>query len=110
MRLVVVCGGRDLFDKGSVNQKLSHEDIEALKAKHTPEEVAEILAENSRTFAGKTKFSQQKYLKKKRKRFCQDLRFLRPSVQTVADTYMLKDPMKILYESCTFETPPHTFL
>uniref|UniRef100_A0A452H842 tRNA (adenine(58)-N(1))-methyltransferase non-catalytic subunit TRM6 n=1 Tax=Gopherus agassizii TaxID=38772 RepID=A0A452H842_9SAUR len=58
---------RNIVDDGK-SQKLTHDDIKALKDKGIKgQEIVQQLIENSTTFRGKTEFAQDKYIKKKKK-------------------------------------------
>ena len=77
-------------------QKLGEGDIRRLKQKGlSGEEVIRTLAKNSSTFAGKTAFSQDKYLRKKAKKHMPFVSMLRPTPLTVCDLYMGKSPEKL---------------
>ncbi|XP_065590625.1 tRNA (adenine(58)-N(1))-methyltransferase non-catalytic subunit TRM6 isoform X2 [Cyrtonyx montezumae] len=58
---------RNIVDDGK-SQKLTHDDIKALKDKGIKgQEIVQQLIENSTTFRDKTEFAQDKYIKKKKK-------------------------------------------
>ena len=59
-------------------------------------ELIKAIAASSTTFAGKTAFAQEKYLKKKAKKHMPFVALLRPSPLTLCDFYMLKSPDKLL--------------
>ena len=68
------CGedNRDLTDKD--NQKLSRDEINKMREEGVDGvEIVEKLIENSETFQNKTKFSQEKFLKKKAKKYHVDI-------------------------------------
>jgi len=57
---------RDIIDNNQA-QKMTHEEIEELKKKGmTGNELISKIIENSETFNKRTKFSQEKYLRKKK--------------------------------------------
>ncbi|KAI6071572.1 TRNA (adenine(58)-N(1))-methyltransferase non-catalytic subunit TRM6 isoform X1 [Aix galericulata] len=60
---------RNIVDDGK-SQKLTHDDIKALKDKGIKgQEIVQQLIENSTTFRDKTEFAQDKYIKKKKKKY-----------------------------------------
>lgn len=76
-------------------QALSSSDVKAMKAERSGEQVVEALASNSATFASKTKFAQEKYLRKKAQRHLQQVAFLRPSLMELCETYFQQFRAKI---------------
>ena len=79
-----------LVDDGQA-QRLGEADIRRLKAKGTDgAAVIAAIAANSSTFAGKTAFSQDKYLRKKAKKHMPYLTVSRPTPLTICDMYMNK--------------------
>ena len=84
-----------LFDRNE-SQKLTQAQIEALKAsgEATPQELIDMLIENSTTFASKTEFSQEKYIKKKKQKHCSEVTILPVSLARVLETFWEKDPRK----------------
>ena len=76
---------RDVLD-AAVNQKLSMDEIESMKAKaETGSEIVEALIENSETYDRKTEFAQEKYLSRKVKKYCTTFSALKPTVATVCE-------------------------
>jgi tRNA (adenine-N(1)-)-methyltransferase non-catalytic subunit len=58
------------------------EDIESMQEQRIEgSKIIEKLVESSSSFSQKTKFSQEKFLKKKTKKYCQYLRVRRPSIR-----------------------------
>jgi len=91
------CGedNRHLKDDGS-SQSLSTEDIRELRRKGASgEEVVQTLLSNSATFASKTAFSQEKYIKRKGKKYTQPITIHRPTVDMLADMLYRNAPAKI---------------
>lgn len=76
-------------------QALSPGEVSALKGRCTGEEVVEALASNSATFASKTKFAQEKYLKKKQQKHVQQVLLLRPTLLDLCETYMKTSRNKV---------------
>jgi tRNA (adenine-N(1)-)-methyltransferase non-catalytic subunit len=86
----------DLFDDGQA-QKLTDADIQRLKRDGTQgAELVKAIAANSATFAGKTAFAQNKYLRKKARKHLHYVTVLQPTPLTVCDMYMHKGPEKLM--------------
>ncbi|CAL4066429.1 unnamed protein product [Meganyctiphanes norvegica] len=86
---------RNLNDDGT-SQKLSREEISSLISSATSgKEVVQTLTENSKTFKDKTKFSQEKYLKKKQRKYDELVTIHAPSVRLLCDMYYIQDPMQV---------------
>lgn len=76
-------------------QALTPQDIRAMKGRCSGEEVVEALATNSATFASKTKFAQEKYLRKKQQKHVQQVTLLRPTLMDLCETYMKQSRGKV---------------
>jgi len=76
-------------------QKMTPEEVKALKGKMGGQEVVDALASSSTTFASKTKFAQEKYLKKKAQKHVQQVVLLRPTVMELCETYMKQSRNKV---------------
>ena len=85
---------RFVLDDGK-SQKLSHEDIETLKSEFSGNEIIKNLVKNCSTFEEKTAFAQQKYLKKKQKKYSNLVTILRPNVRLLTEMYFSRGPQKI---------------
>ena len=86
---------RDLTDKD--NQKLSRDEINKMREDGVAGvEIVEKLIENSETFQNKTKFSQEKFLKKKAKKYHQYILIRKPSIRLLMEINYKADPMKLL--------------
>ena len=86
---------RDLQD--GENQKLSRSEIDKMREDGVDGvEIVEKLIENSETFQNKTKFSQEKFLKKKAKKYHQYIMVRKPSIRLLMEINYNADPMKIL--------------
>lgn len=89
--------GRDnraLIDNNTA-QALSMEDIERMKREGASgEAILKALTQNSATYASKTSFSQEKYLRKKQKKYAPRLTAWRPSGRSVCEAYFSKTPFK----------------
>ena len=84
-----------LFDDGSA-QALDEQAIKRMKQQGAQgEAIVKALAQNSATFAAKTAFSQEKWMKKKAKRHLLYLTAARPTALSVCDMYTLKGPDKL---------------
>uniref|UniRef100_A0A182W909 tRNA (adenine(58)-N(1))-methyltransferase non-catalytic subunit TRM6 n=1 Tax=Anopheles minimus TaxID=112268 RepID=A0A182W909_9DIPT len=79
------------------SQTLSTEEILKLREEcESSSEVIGKLVENSKSFATKTEYSQEKYLKRKEKKYFEYITIRRPSVRLLADIYWRLDPEKVL--------------
>ncbi|XP_004697902.1 tRNA (adenine(58)-N(1))-methyltransferase non-catalytic subunit TRM6 [Echinops telfairi] len=86
---------RNIVDDGK-SQKLTQDDIKALKDKGIKgEEIVQQLIENSTTFRDKTEFSQDKYIKKKKKKYEAVVTVLKPSTRILSVMYYAREPGKI---------------
>ncbi|XP_053316391.1 tRNA (adenine(58)-N(1))-methyltransferase non-catalytic subunit TRM6 [Spea bombifrons] len=86
---------RNIIDDGK-SQKLTRDDIEALKEKGIKgQEIVQQLIENSTTFRDKTEFAQAKYIKKKKKKYEAVITILRPSTRILSMMYYAREPGKI---------------
>lgn len=81
------CGtDNKLITDDSSSQLLSTDEIIALKESgETGQNIVERLLENSKTFQLKTEYAQEKYLKKKAKKYCDYLTVLKPTLRLVTD-------------------------
>lgn len=85
------------------SQKLTRNDIEKIKKETSGKEVIKILVENSSTFDGKNKFSQQKYLIKKQQKYLNLFTVLKPNVKFLMEMYFSQGPAKNKYANvCLF--------
>jgi len=77
-------------------QTLDKDQIEELKASGVKGEalIAAVVA-GSKTFEQRTEFSQQKYLKKKRKKYIQIVHIKRATALSLSECHFSKDPQKI---------------
>ncbi|XP_062981377.1 tRNA (adenine(58)-N(1))-methyltransferase non-catalytic subunit TRM6 [Elgaria multicarinata webbii] len=88
---------RNIVDDGK-SQKLTHDDIKALKDKGTKgQEIVQQLIENSTTFRDKTEFAQDKYIKKKKKKYEAVITIVKPSARILSTMYYAREPGKINY-------------
>ncbi|RXM29386.1 tRNA (adenine(58)-N(1))-methyltransferase non-catalytic subunit TRM6 [Acipenser ruthenus] len=84
---------RNIVDDGR-SQKLTRDDIETLKEQGL-KEIVQQLIENSSTFRDKTEFAQEKYIKKKKKKYDNTITVLKPSTRIMALMYHGREPGKI---------------
>ncbi|KAM3852823.1 tRNA (adenine(58)-N(1))-methyltransferase non-catalytic subunit TRM6 isoform 1-T1 [Vipera latastei] len=88
---------RNIIDDGK-SQKLTHDDIKALKDKGIKgQEIVQQLIENSTTFRDKTEFAQDKYIKKKKKKYEAVITIIKPSARILSTMYYAREPGKINY-------------
>ncbi|XP_012583518.1 PREDICTED: tRNA (adenine(58)-N(1))-methyltransferase non-catalytic subunit TRM6 isoform X2 [Condylura cristata] len=86
---------RNIIDDGK-SQKLTQDDIKALKDKGIKgEEIVQQLIENSTTFRDKTEFAQDKYIKKKKKKYEAIVTVVKPSTRILSVMYYAREPGKI---------------
>ena len=81
---------------GAQSQTLSPEEI--VKLRETCKSANEIVAnlvENSTTFASKTEYSQDKYLKKKEKKYFEYVQIRKPTIRMLAEIMYRLDPEKV---------------
>lgn len=85
---------RNITDDGE-SQKMTKDDIVKLRDEDLSSSViVEKLINNSTTFASKTEFSQEKYLKKKEKKYFEYVQIRRPTIRLLAQLYYRQDPSK----------------
>uniref|UniRef100_A0A1X7UZN4 tRNA (adenine(58)-N(1))-methyltransferase non-catalytic subunit TRM6 n=1 Tax=Amphimedon queenslandica TaxID=400682 RepID=A0A1X7UZN4_AMPQE len=94
---------RLIVDDG-LSQKLSHEEIHQMKKDGmSGQEILESVVQGSSSFKDRTKFSQEKYVKKKYKRHSHVLSIIKPTTRLIAQYYYAKGPSKIwivVMETC----------
>ncbi|XP_069014675.1 tRNA (adenine(58)-N(1))-methyltransferase non-catalytic subunit TRM6 [Embiotoca jacksoni] len=88
---------RNIVDDGK-SQKLTRDDIETLKEQGLKgQEIIEQLIVNSTTFKDKTEYAQDKYIKKKKKKYENTVTILKPSCRILAMMYHGREPGKICH-------------
>ncbi|XP_032829972.2 tRNA (adenine(58)-N(1))-methyltransferase non-catalytic subunit TRM6 [Petromyzon marinus] len=88
---------RNIQSDGSA-QKLTRDDISALKEQGLRgTEIVSQLVENSSTFKEKTEFSQEKYIKRKKKKYESHITVLKPNARLLATMYHSREPAKICH-------------
>jgi len=87
---------------GSQNsQSLKQDEIELLKQSGASgDEIVKKIVESSSSFSSKTKFSQNKYLKKKQKKHCELIQLLKPSSRLLCKLYENREPGKVCNMRC----------
>lgn len=89
------CDNRSITDDGT-SQRLSKEEIQQLQeAGKTGKEIIGSLIENSTSFAAKTEYSQEKYIKKKKRKYFRFLTVHRTSILSLHEVYFKKKHDKI---------------
>lgn len=86
---------RTIIDDG-LSQKLTTEEIHKLRDDAlSSSDIVEKLITNSKTFTEKTEYSQQKYMKKKEKKYFEYIQIRKPNLRLIAEIYYRLDPGKI---------------
>lgn len=87
----------ELFDNGTENQTITQEEITRMKQEgKSGDEIIRAVAAASKTFDGKTEFSQAKWLKKKHAKYNTDVSTIRPTPSTILNTLFDRDDRKVL--------------
>lgn len=85
-----------LINDNGTSQQLSKENILDLrKAGKSGKEIVQTLIENSTSFTTKTEYSQEKYIRKKGKKYFQYLTISRPTIELLQEIYYRQDFFKI---------------
>ncbi|XP_054900252.1 tRNA (adenine(58)-N(1))-methyltransferase non-catalytic subunit TRM6 isoform X1 [Poeciliopsis prolifica] len=88
---------RNIIDDGK-SQKLTRDDIETMKEQGLKnEEIIQQLIDNSSTFNNKTEYAQDKYIKKKKKKYENTVTVLKPTCRVIAMMYHGREPGKICH-------------
>lgn len=78
------------------SQTLTPDEIEKLREScSSSNEIVNQLVENSKTFASKTEYSQDKYLRKKEKKYFEYVQIRKPSIRMIAEIMYRQDAEKI---------------
>jgi tRNA (adenine-N(1)-)-methyltransferase non-catalytic subunit len=86
---------RHLHDHNT-SQSMTQDDIKQLQDEGKKAELVRALAENSNTFAKRTEFSQEKYLRKKTHKHQVVVQVVRPTAALVCKAYFNKKAFRIL--------------
>lgn len=79
------------------SQGLSKDDIDKLKEeKFSSNNIIGELINNSKTFNMKTGYSQEKYIKKKEKKYFEYIQLRRPTIRLLAEMFFRQDSLKTL--------------
>ncbi|CAD7085987.1 unnamed protein product [Hermetia illucens] len=92
------CGtdNRNILDDGE-SQGLKADDIDKLRGECSGStELIEKIVENSKTFTSKTQYSQEKYLKKKSKKYCEFICIRKPTIRLLSEIYYRQKPEEIM--------------
>lgn len=86
---------RSIVDDGK-SQKLSKEEIFQLQESgKSSKEIVSSLIENNKSFLDRTEYSQEKYLKKKEKKYFRYITIWKPNISSLHDIYFKLDHNKI---------------
>ncbi|KAI9164328.1 tRNA (adenine(58)-N(1))-methyltransferase non-catalytic subunit trm6 [Blastocladiella emersonii ATCC 22665] len=85
---------REIYDDNA-NQKLTNQDIEALRAEKTGDDLINAIISNHTDFDKKTEFSKAKYIKKKREKFLRQFTPTKIDAATLCEYHFEKNPFKI---------------
>lgn len=86
---------RNITDDGS-SQSLTPDEIQKLREEcSSSTEIVSQIVENSKTFSSKTEYSQEKYLKKKEKKYFEFVQIKRPNIRFIADIMYRQSADKI---------------
>ena len=81
---------RELNDAGAQNQALTPEQIAELRSSgQGGQAIAAALASHSATYAAKTEFSQEKYLRKKSRKYCIQATLVQPTARSICEASLL---------------------
>lgn len=79
------------------SQKLTADEIKKMKEKGNGDEIVKKLIENSSTFEQKTVYSKEKYVKRKKQKYCKYVRAINPTSQYICEYYFDKRAEHIGY-------------
>lgn len=95
LSFVVKKNNSKLIDDGS-SQSLTYTEIEKMRKEKSGKEMIDMLVSNSSTFSTKTEFSQEKYLKRKKKKYDNTLTIQQPTLTRVISHLHEKQGRKML--------------
>lgn len=79
------------------SQGLTKDDIDKLKGEElSSNNIVEQLINNSKTFNMKTGYSQEKYIKKKEKKYFEYIQIRKPTIRLLSQMFYRQDPTKTL--------------
>lgn len=80
----------------SESQTLTTEEIAKLREVGSSNDIVEKLIANSKTFSEKTEYSQEKYMKKKEKKYYGYIQVRKPTIRILTQMFYRQDPGKTL--------------
>ncbi|KAM7352461.1 tRNA methyltransferase 6 non-catalytic subunit [Cochliomyia hominivorax] len=87
---------RNIIDDGD-SQALKPEDIHKLRDEcNESTKIIEKIVENSKTFHNKTEYSQEKYLKKKEKKYFEYIQIRQPTIRLITEIFYRQDAEKVM--------------
>ncbi|XP_070491741.1 tRNA (adenine(58)-N(1))-methyltransferase non-catalytic subunit TRM6 [Chironomus tepperi] len=87
---------RNIVDDGK-SQTLSNDEVLSLReTKADSKEIIETIIANSKSFNEKTEYSQEKYIKKKEKKYFEFVQIRKPTIRLLAEIFYRQDPEKAL--------------
>ena len=90
-------GDNSSFSDTNTAQKLTPEAIEKLRAEGaTGNDIITSLIANSDSWNNKTEFSQEKWLRRKQKKYTQRIRVIKCTPVSICEAYYKKNPSKML--------------
>ncbi|VVC91780.1 unnamed protein product [Leptidea sinapis] len=94
---IKTCGrdNRNIYDDGRSQKLTANEIVELQSDSSKASDIVETLITNSNTFHNKTEFSQDKYLKKKEKKYFEYIQILKPNLRNVIEVLYRLDPSKV---------------
>lgn len=87
---------RSIVDLHGEAQGLSAEEILQMKGKLNADELVSKIAEKSSSFSLKTEFAQEKYLKKKKRKFTTEVKITKNTASSLSEAYFSKKADKVL--------------
>ena len=90
-------GDNRSFSDTNTAQKLTPGEIDELRAQGaTGKDIIQSLIANSESWTNKSEFSQEKWLRRKQKKYMQQFRVLKCTPGSICRTYYQKNPSKLL--------------
>lgn len=88
---------RNIIDNGQ-SQNLTADEIEKLRENGSSSiSIVSHIVENSKTFSSKTEYSQEKYLKKKEKKYFEFVQIKKPNIRIITEIMYRQGPEKIYW-------------
>lgn len=89
------CDNRSITDDGTSQQLSKEEILQLQEAGKTGKEIIGSLIENSKSFAAKTEYSQEKYIRKKERKYLRFLTIHKTSILSLHEVYFKRKHEKI---------------